>query len=104
MQARVFSVVSIDNLILTGSTLGAFLGWLAMSFLQSAAGIDFTILEKLTGAGGAAFLMFLILKWALRRNDEQAKRINDIHDKQQERLNAIYEERIKELKDALKEK
>jgi membrane associated rhomboid family serine protease len=93
MQARTINVMSLDNVIAGGSALGAFGAWLFMSFLQSAANFDFSIIEKLTGAGGTAALLFFLLRWALKRNDEQQKKLNEIH-----------EERIKELKEIIKAK
>lgn len=93
MQARTQQVINIDNIIAGGSAMGAAGAWLAMSFLQSAANFDFSIVEKLTGAGGTAALLFFLLRWALKRNDEQQKRLNEVH-----------EERIKELKEMLKDR
>lgn len=112
MQARAQTVYQIDGIILGGSTATAIVSWIALSFLQTVGGIDFGLLEKFGGAGIAGGLMFLLLKWALKRNDEQARRmnelqdqqqvrLNEIHDQQQARLNALYEERLKEMKEAL---
>jgi hypothetical protein len=93
MQARTINVISLDNIIAGGSAGGAAFTWLAMSFLQSAANWDFTIVEKITGAGGTAFILFFLLRWALKRNDEQQKKLTE-----------SYEERIRELKESIHKK
>lgn len=89
MLARSLSVNHVNEIIAMLSALGGGAAWLLMSFLQTALNWEFALIEKLAGAGGTAFILFFLLRWALKRNDEQ-----------QRKLIESYEARIQEQKEA----